>query len=263
MIKNWVDEEASISLNSLKNKIYETYGIEISKSTVARILNDFHYTLKRLHLIPERRNNENVLEERRQYAFSFTFLPASFSEEEMIFIDEVGFNVTLRTTRRSLVGTPATQIVPSIRSRNISVICALNIYGIVHYTYSHRAINKDLFIEFINELKNKLTEKNIIKSVMIMDNVRFHKSDDVQNCINDGIHRVLYLPPYSPFLNPIENMFSKWKEIIKRGNPRNENELFNLIQNGAQLVSSNDCVSYIRHMWTYVPRCLNGEIINN
>lgn len=42
----------------------------------------------------------------------------------------------------------------------------------------------------------------------------------------------LFLPAYSPFLNPIENMFSKWKNITRRATPQNENELLSAISNG-------------------------------
>ena len=44
-----------------------------------------------------------------------------------------------------------------------------------------------------------------------MDNVRFHKMKIVEELVLDYGHNILYLPPYSPFLKPIENVFSKWK----------------------------------------------------
>jgi transposase len=48
-----------------------------------------------------------------------------------------------------------------------------------------------------------------------MDNVAFHKNAGVRSNIERRGNRLLLLPPYSPFLNPIENLFSKWKEIIR------------------------------------------------
>ena len=72
-------------------------------------------------------------------------------------------------------------------------------------------------------------------------------------------YEVLYLPPYSPFLNPIVNMFSKWKEIIKRTNLQNEEALIQTIRNGANMITASDCEGFIRHMHSYIPKCLNEE----
>ena len=242
IIKSWVDSDCTLSLNSIKNKVMDELSINISKSTIHRILDCFHYSLKKIHIIPERRNAIENIEVRKQYAIQFSALPATYSEEQIIFIDEVGFNVSLRTSRgRSLIGSPALAIVPSIRSRNISICCGMNRNGIIYYKTSTRAFNGEVFIEFIRELKIKLQEAGVINAILIMDNVRFHRMTDVQNSIIEQDLNFLYLPPYSPFLNPIENMFSKWKEITKRSNPRNENELMSAILNGSNLVTRSDC----------------------
>lgn len=49
-----------------------------------------------------------------------------------------------------------------------------------------------------------------------MDKLAFHKSQSVQKAIGTVIDKPLYLPPYSPFLNPIENMFSKVEKLCKK-----------------------------------------------
>jgi transposase len=69
----------------------------------------------------------------------------------------------------------------------------------------------------------------------------------------------MFLPPYSPFLNPIENMFSKWKESVRRSRPTNETELMQLIESGATMITESDCESYFRHMLGFLGRCINGE----
>jgi transposase len=71
----------------------------------------------------------------------------------------------------------------------------------------------------------------------------------------------MYLPPYFPFLNPIENMFSKWKEHVRRMNPTNEQVLMELIEDGANLISREDTDGYFRNMLSYIPRCLNRKEI--
>lgn len=169
----------------------------------------------------------------------------------IIFIDEVGFNMSMMTMMgRSLIGTSATKVVRQLRSRNIYIVCAMNRSGILHYMMRNRAINQQSFIEFIRELKQKLRDQTAEHNpVLIMDNVAFHKCTAVRETILQEGCDVKYLPPYSPFLNPIENLFSKWKKFVNRANPQNEQELMTAIGNGSSLITSVDCDGYFSNMW--------------
>jgi transposase len=55
-----------------------------------------------------------------------------------------------------------------------------------------------------------------IKSVIIMDNAAFHKRNDTQAVIRDAGHTLLYQPPYSPQLNPIEKRWAYLKNVRKK-----------------------------------------------
>jgi transposase len=67
----------------------------------------------------------------------------------------------------------------------------------------------------MNSLCEKITEKGIISAVIVCDNVAFHKCVNVRKAISNRGHIMQFLPRYSSFLNPIENVFSKWKGIIR------------------------------------------------
>ena len=213
---------------------------------------------------PERRNNPNTIQVRKEYATSFYALPGQISDTNIIFIDEVGFCISMRASRgRSALGKPAVTVVPQIRTKNISVICAMNRGGILHYVKKERAINRESFLQFIIDLKAKLAETLTGNLIFVMDNVAFHKCVEVKQALEDGGDKVRYLPPYSPFLNPIENLFSKWKEMTKRANANCDVELLEAIEEGASLVTASDCEAYVRHMWSYIPRCMNEEEIED
>jgi transposase len=96
-----------------------------------------------------------------------------------------------------------------------------------------------------------------------MDNVPFHRSVVVKETIENFGWEFLYLPPYSPFLNPIENLFSKWKESVRRSSPNNEEQLLNLVENGAEKITSENCSGYYRNMFRYLRISLNNEIIED
>ena len=263
-IQELIDINAAISLRKIKENLFENFNVSISTTSIAKYIKGFKYSLKRLELQPERRNNEENIVERRIYALKFLELQAEYSEPNIIFIDETGFNVSMRTSRgRSAVGTPAVLVVPQIRSRNISVCCAISKNGIVYYKSQDFAFNSQTFGIFLIELIEKLRINNSNNFIFVMDNVRFHKTLEIRNILAEKNIGVQYLPPYSPFLNPIENMFSKWKEIVKRINPTNETQLIDGIKNGSSLVTSNDCDGYYRNMIRYILRSLNNEIIND
>ena len=229
---------------------------------MANILSSFSYSLKRIHLVPERRNDPATIEKRAEYAIKFIELQSRFSENQFIYIDETGFNVSMRLSRgRSLIGLPAVLQVPAIRSRNISICCGIRRSGLVKYETKISAYNSNSYCEFLSSLFSYLRENGVNSAVLVMDNVRFHKTSEIRNLIAGSEFEYIYLPPYSPFLNPIENMFSKWKEHVKRCSPQNEEELFSLIEEGSRLITAEDTEGYFRKMLSYISRCISREEI--
>lgn len=262
IVKNWVDEDCSLSLKTITEKCLAEFGVRICISTARNYLTGFNYTLKRIKLLPERRNTPQTIEVRKQYALRFIEWQAEMNDSNFMFLDEVGFNVSMRSKRGwSASGKPATQVVPSIRSRNITICCTISRNGIVTYEYADGAFNQHLFLNYLDKLKQDFATHNISEPIIIMDNVAFHKTGIIKTFAEENNIRLEYLPPYSPFLNPIENMFSKWKEIVGRAKPQNETELMQAIKDGANLITKEDCDGYYRNMLRYVRKCCNGEEI--
>jgi hypothetical protein len=56
------------------------------------------------------------------------------------------------------------------------------------------------------------------------------------------------LPPYSPFLNPIEELFNQWKQLIKRAQSTNENELYEAVHTASENISPENCRMYVQHI---------------
>ncbi|OMJ15724.1 hypothetical protein AYI70_g7064 [Smittium culicis] len=94
-----------------------------------------------------------------------------------------------------------------------------------------------------------------------MDNVAFHKTEIIKEFIETTNFKLLYLPPYFPFLNPIENLFSKVKNYVRYSKPENESDLFNKINEGFESVTREDCNGYYRNMNKYLISSGRREII--
>ena len=118
----------------------------------------------------------------------------------------------------------------------------------VDYVVNYRPINGEDFKSFLSNLKTKCLSIGISNPIFFMDNTRIHYYSGVKEIIESQNLSILYLPTYSPFLNPIENCFSKWKNSVKRGNATSETELFGLINSGFSSINMDDCDGYFRNI---------------
>jgi len=111
-LQNYIDNDWSIILQSLGRQLKNDYNVDVSNMAIKT----FNYTLKSTKLIPQRRNDEQSIDAHEAYANSFFNLISNFYESRLYFVDEVGFNVSMRCKReRSLRGTNALQTVAGIR----------------------------------------------------------------------------------------------------------------------------------------------------
>ncbi len=136
-------------------------------------------------------------------------------QHEFIYVDEAGFNLT-RTRRRgrNIIGHRAIVNVPGQRGGNITLCAAITQNGVLHRHDHMGPYNTALILTFLDQLHNITAANQIdhMQYIVVWDNVSFHRSALVQNWFQQHPHfTVLYLPPYSPFLNPIEEFFSAWR----------------------------------------------------
>ncbi|KAF7696428.1 hypothetical protein CDIK_1893, partial [Cucumispora dikerogammari] len=216
-IRGLVDNDPTLTLRAIVEQLFSEKNIRVDDNTVARCLSGFHYTLKQLISIPDRRNSTDTIEKRFLYAEDITQLLFEIEDKNLIFLDEVGFCVVSRTKRgRSVSGTSPVINVPAIKSRNISVIAAANKYGMIDCHINNNPVTGENFKAYLLNLKIKLLESGIENPVYVLDNARIHHYRGLVEVLNSEGIVLKYLPPYSPMLNIIENCFSKWKNFVVR-----------------------------------------------
>jgi transposase len=261
-IRAYIAEDCTISLETIRVRLIDNFSITVSVPTIHRAIDEFSYSLKNVTRIPEHRNDKATIETRYRYSREYLYLLTKYNESQIFFLDEVGFKVSMRSRRgRSPKGRRAVQTVPNIRSRNISVCCTMSKNGTYFYKKQGRAYNTETFGEYVNELLQRFEDDGLEKVVLIMDNVRFHHNDEIKQKIIDKCHYLGFLPPYSPFLNPIENMFSEWKQAVRRCRPENETQLLSLIDSGFEKISDVNCSNYYKNMMEMIYKCLEKEAI--
>ncbi|KAG1249600.1 hypothetical protein G6F68_013235 [Rhizopus microsporus] len=113
------------------------------------------------------------------------------------------------------------------------------------------------FIEAVMDVLDKHNKKGMF---IVMDNCRIHHSAFVVDAINKRGYKPLFMPPYSPFLNPIEECWAKIKSNIKRNPLDTNSKLTPRIVEACQSVTAEDCMGWIRHAETYWDRCMDKEL---
>jgi len=127
-----------------------------------------------------------------------------------VFLDESG--VTTNMTRRYPWGPrsePVREAVPAGHWRTMTVLAALTIDGVLASMSIASPTDGDVFLAFVEQgLAPRLQPGHVV----ILDNLAAHKVDGVRQLIESRAPTVLYLPPYSPDFNSIEQAWSKLKQ---------------------------------------------------
>ena len=100
-------------------------------------------------------------------------------------------------------------------------------------------------------------------SILVMDNVAFHKTAAVREMYENRGFPYKYLPAYSCFLNPIESLFSQWKHYVILGKCTNKQELLDRIENFKEsgTLTPEHCSNYFRHVGQNAIDLLAGKRI--
>jgi len=83
--------------------------------------------------------------------------------------------------------------------------------------------------------------------VVIMDNLGSHKGPAIRAAIRGAGARLIFLPPYSPDLNPIEQLFAKLKHLLRKAAERSKEALWRRIGNLLDLFSPQECANYLEN----------------
>ena len=134
--------------------------------------------------------------------------------------------------------------VPHGHWKTTTFLAALRCTGLTAPLVIDGGINGPLFLSWVKqELVPTLQEGDIV----VMDNLSSHKVAGVRETIATAGARVLFLPPYSPDLNPIETVFSKFKWIIRSMKERTIDALWKACGKVSELFSEDECRRHFRH----------------
>jgi transposase len=163
----------------------------------------------------------------------------------MIFIDESGTHVSMtRTHGWAPRGQRLVEHVPRNRGTVLTMIGAISSRKVEAMMTKVGATTGDVFEQFVREHLAPVLRP---RDVVVLDNLGAHKRRTTIEFIESLGATVLFLPPYSPDLNPIELCWSKMKDVLRQLKARTVPNLREAIDDAARAVSSVDLTGWFSH----------------
>ncbi len=134
--------------------------------------------------------------------------------DKLVFLDESGVNIDMiRRYGRAKNKERVHDYAPKNTPKKTTLVSSVRLDGTLAYEFFQGSLNGQ---NFLNYIQNTLAPTLKKGDIVVMDNLRCHKVKGIKEAIESVGASVLYLPPYSPDLNPIEMMWSKMKAFLRK-----------------------------------------------
>jgi len=238
-------------LHEIQSRLLNDVGKSVSIATICQTLQYMGCTRQAMKHVASQRSDE----ERARYMAEISM----YDPTMIIWIDETGCDKR-HSTRKwsySIRGLTPQDHRLLARGKRYSAITSMSAEGILDVYLAEGTVNGTKFEEFIEfsllPVLNPFNWSNK-HSVVVMDNASIHHIDKIHDLIETRANaKLIYLPPYSPDLNPVEEVFSQVKSIMK------ENDLLFqvsdipriLLLTAFSMVTNENCLNYIKHSGYY------------
>jgi transposase len=170
---------------------------------------------------------------------------ARVDAQRLVFVDEMGANVSLsplyawsRRGRRAFDSTPKNW------GKNVTLLASITRDGLGPCLAVEGATTREVFEAY---MEGVLAPSLSPGRMVVMDNLSAHKGGKVKEIIEGRGCELIYLPPYSPDLNPIEQAFSKVKGLLRKAEARTRESLIEAMGLALSAVSARDARGFFGH----------------
>jgi transposase len=163
----------------------------------------------------------------------------------LVFLDECGVNTGMtRLYGRGPKNGRVVDAVPDTRFHQNTILSSIRLDGTTVPCTFEGALNGGLFREYVCKFLVPTLRPG---DIVVMDNLSSHKVSGVVEAIEAAHAKVMFFPPYSPDLNPIEMMWSKIKAILRKLKIRAKELLIDAIASAFDCVSASDAARWFSH----------------
>jgi transposase len=234
-------DEKDLTLTELCDRYEEAYGVRVSIGTMYNTLERLNITRKKKTFSDPKKNSAAIKAAKEDYDAQLKAIEPS----NRFYLDETGSCLNMCPLYgRSKKGTRAYDQRPAYPSTTVSTVAILSEDGIkARYTYMG-SLNAKLFIPYLDTFILPIFKSG---QTLIMDRHPVHCARGVQKYLSKNKIKFLYLPAYSPELNPIEEAFSKIKLYIKKQKARTKDALMDVLKQAFEIITSRNAKNYFNH----------------
>ena len=148
-----------------------------------------------------------------------------------------------RLRGRCLGGRRIHEATPGGHWKILTVLGAMSLRGMVATMTIEEATDRDIFLAYVEQVLVPVLRPG---DVVVMDNLGSHKVVGVREAIEKAGAEVLYLPPYSPDLNPIEKAWAKFKQLLRSAKARSKDALDQAVADALNCITPDDAKAWFR-----------------
>lgn len=168
-----------------------------------------------------------------------------FDPAHLVFLDETWTKTNMtRSCGRAPRGERLVDYAPHGHWNTTTFLAALRVDRVSAPLVLDGPINGEIFLAWVEQFLVPTLKPD---DIVVMDNLSSHKVEGVKEAIENAQARVAYLPAYSPDLNPIEQLFSKLKALLRKFKERSLDALWRRIGSITSACSVDECKAYLRN----------------
>jgi transposase len=234
-----IEERKDITLNEMVERLSAEHSVRISRS-LERLASRPRLDIQKKSAHALEQDRPDVLKRRRDWFDGQLDLDPA----KLVFIDETGLSTKMARLRgRAPRGERCRAGVPHGHWKTTTFTGALRLTGMTAPFVYDGAMNGNVFVAYVEQvLVPTLSEGDVV----VMDNLPAHKAAGVRDAIEAAGASLLYLPPYSPDFNPIENAFSKLKALLRAKAERTIKALWDAVGPLLDLFTPAECANYFK-----------------
>ena len=153
-----------------------------------------------------------------------------------------------RSYGRAMGGERVVDNVPLNKPKNTTILSSMRLDGSIAYTTYEGGTKRENFLAY---LKDTLIPTLEPWDIVVMDNLKTHHVEEVRTLLAQSHILLIYLPPYSPDLNPIEMLWSKVKSILRKVKGRTVEALTAAIEQAMNQITPEDCLGWFHKAGYY------------
>jgi transposase len=238
LLQSDLEERPAATLAQRCAYLQEIIGIRVGISTLWRCLRKLGYSHKKRSVGAAERDDF-------QRAAWQVMVADQVEADRLVFVDEMGSNTSLYPLCAwSPSGERARCSVPRNRGKNTTLIASVTIEGMGPSLAIEGSTDALAFETYIEQCLVPTLQAG---QVVVMDNLNAHKGERVRELVEGAGCELLYLPTYSPDLNPLEEAFAKVKAILRKAEARTREGLVETLGQALLVVTEKEARGFFEH----------------